>query len=192
MLILLHHNYETVGVLADWQIRSRCEGDSPMIEPFVLDLLNPASIDVVLGPYIMVEDPNNFDLVRVDISEHTEENPWLLDPGEFILAETRETFNMPDNLCAIFALKSSRARAGYEHANAGFADPGWAGSKLILEIKNNRRYHPLPIFEGLKIGQLVFHWMDETPVLNYPNQRGGAHYMNHPTVMPDIAVSRSA
>ena len=181
-----------MGVLADWQIRSRCEGDSPMVEPFVLDLLNPASLDVVLGPYIMVEDPSNFDLVRVDISEHAEDNPWLLDPGEFILAETRETFNMPDNLCAIFALKSSRARAGYEHANAGFADPGWAGSKLTLELKNNRRHHPLPLYPGLKIGQMVFHWMDETPVLNYPNQRGGAHYMNHQTVMPDIAVSRSA
>ena len=192
MIILLQHNYETVGVLADWQIRSRCEGDSPMVEPFVLDLLNPASLDVVLGPYIMVEDPSNFDLVRVDISEHTEENPWQLDPGEFVLGETRETFNLPNTISAQFVLKSSRARAGYDHALAGWADPGWAGSKLTVELKNNRRYHPLPLYPGLKIGQMVFHWMDETPVLSYPDQRGGAHYMNHQTVMPDIAVSRSA
>ena len=49
------------------------------------------------------------------IAEHTEDNPFLLFPNEFILAETVETFFLPSFLAGQFALKSSRARAGIEH-----------------------------------------------------------------------------
>lgn len=175
-------------VLADWQIRSYCEG-AQMVHPFALDLLNPASLDVRLGFNLMIEVADTDELQRVDISHRTVDNPYLLQPGEFCLAETIETFNLPDTLAATFLLKSSRARGGLDHCMAGFADPGWHGSKLTLELKNVRRFHDIPLYPNLKIGQMVFHYMSEVPVKSY---REVGHYNNHLTVMPDIVERQTA
>jgi dCTP deaminase len=81
-------------------------------------------------------------------------------------------------------LKSSRARSGLNHLLAGWCDPGWHGSKLTLELKNERLHHALPLYPGLKIGQMVFHSMSNTPMNSY---RDVGHYNNHLTVMPSVA-----
>jgi dCTP deaminase len=155
-----------MGTLADWQIRARCRKGN-LVVPFEEELLNPASLDVRLGDFLMVESIYSPELVRVDIADKTADDPFQLQPGEFVLAETREVFNFPDDLCAQFVLKSSRGREGYNNVLAGFIDPGWHGSRLTMELKNERLHHPLPLFPGLKIGQLVFSEMAQTPVNSY-------------------------
>ena len=75
-----------------------------------------------------------------------------LAPGQFCLAATAETFYLPDNIAAEFKLKSSLARAGLNHALAGFADPGWTGSVLTLELTNTLRWHSLRLRPGMKAG----------------------------------------
>ena len=175
-------------VLADWQIRSYCEG-SQMVHPFAMDLLNPASLDVRLGFNLMIEVADTPELQRVDISGRTEDNPYFLQPGEFCLAETIETFNLPDTISCQFVLKSSRARGGLNHLLAGWCDPGWHNSKLTLELKNERRFHDIPLYPNLKIGQMVFHYMSEVPVRSY---RQTGHYNNHLTVMPNIVERQTA
>ena len=138
-----------------------------MVEPFDEELLNPASLDVVLGDHLMIEDPTNVDLRKIDIRGCTPDAPYWLRPGEFVLAETRETFNIPNKVSGQFALKSSRARAGYSHMLAGWIDPGWHGSKLTLELQNARKMHSLPLYPGLKIGQIIFYWMSSEPNKSY-------------------------
>lgn len=177
-----------MGVLSDWQIRGYCES-SQMVWPFSLDLLNPASLDVRLGSNIMIEVADQKELVRMDISERNEKDPYLLTPGEFCLAETLEMFNLPDSISAQFVLKSSRARSGLNHLLAGWCDPGWNGSKLTLELKNERRFHDIALYPNLKIGQMIFHKMDEIPVNSY---RAVGHYNGHLTVMPDIVGPQTA
>ena len=170
-------------VLCDWEIRARCE-QSQMVVPFNAELLNPASLDVRLGDHLMIESMYQEDLLRMDISGKTEDDPYLLMPGHFCLAETCELFNLPDDISAQFVLKSSRARDGLNHLLAGWCDPGWHGSKLTLELKNERLHHALPLFPGLAIGQMVFHRMSEVPMKSY---RLTGHYNNHVTVMPSVA-----
>jgi dCTP deaminase len=171
-----------VSVLADWEIRSLCQA-SQMVWPFDEKLLNPASLDVRLGPNLMIEVRDQPELMRIDISERTEDDPYLLLPGEVCLAETIEQFNLPDSISAQFVLKSSRARDFYGHMLAGWCDPGWHGSKLTLELKNERRYHPLPLYPNLKIGQMVFFRMSAIPLKSYALT---GHYNNHDTVMPNV------
>ncbi|NBS71851.1 dCTP deaminase, partial [bacterium] len=77
-----------------------------MVVPFDPDLVNPASIDVLLGDRIMIEVPENPQLQIHGIAGHTAEDPYWLQPGEFCLAETREIFNLPDCIAAQFVLKS--------------------------------------------------------------------------------------
>ena len=172
-----------MAVLCDWQIMARCR-KSEMVVPFDEELVNPASLDVLLGDHLMVESIYSPELVRVDISHRTEDDPFMLHPGEVCLAETRESFNLPTDLSAQFVLKSSRARSFYGHMLAGWCDPGWHGSKLTLELKNERLHHALPLFPKLKIGQMVFHRMSEVPMKSY---RLTGHYNNHVTVMPSVA-----
>ena len=155
-----------------------------MVVPFDPELLNPASLDLRLGNNLMVESIYNPELIRLDISDRTEDEPFMLQPGEFCLAETLELFNLPQDLCSTFLLKSSRAREGYTHALAGFCDPCWHGSRLTLELTNNRLHHALPLYPGLKIGQMVFHAMSNTPMHSYAET---GHYNNHLTVMPSVA-----
>jgi len=153
-----------VGTLADWQIKGYCRGG--MVVPFDdPTLLNPASLDVRLGNLIYVEEGGEFELL--DLSSATKNDPWFLRPNEFVLGQTLEEFNIPDNLCATFALKSSLARAGFEHLLAGFIDPGFNNSVLTLELKNARTTKSLPLWPGMRIGQIIFHEMSATPLKSY-------------------------
>lgn len=157
-----------MAILCDWQIQARCEGGA-MVCPYEPALVNPASLDVRLGRHIRVEQPSDPQLQLVDLQAlgFTADNPYPLRPGQFILAETLETFDLPDDIAAQFMLKSSRAREGLEHLMAGYCDPGWHGSKLTLELQNSRQLHPVPIWPGMKIGQMVFHKMDQPPLRTY-------------------------
>jgi dCTP deaminase len=153
-------------VLADWQIRARCEG-SNMVYPFNPDLVNPASLDVRLGRHIRIESAESRELVLFDLEDFTQADPYLMRPGQFLLAETMETFNLPSDIAVQFMLKSSRAREGLEHLMAGYCDPGWHGSKLTMELHNSRQLQPVSIWPGMKIGQMVFHKMDQQPMRSY-------------------------
>jgi len=172
-----------MAVLCDWEIRARCE-KSYMVVPFDEELLNPASLDLLLGDHLMVESIYSPELIRVDISHYNEEEPFRLEPGEFCLAETRELFNLPEDISAQFVLKSSRARCGYNHLLAGWCDPGYHNSRLTLELKNERSHHSLSLYPGLKIGQMVFHQMSNVPLNSYAKT---GHYNGHLTVMPSVA-----
>jgi dCTP deaminase len=152
-------------ILADFQIRALCE--SGMVSPFDPALLNPASLDLRLGSNILIESAEGPGLVPYCMAHHTADDPYRLVPGQFALAEGEPIFNLPNNIAAQFVLKSSRAREGLEHLLAGFCDPGWHGSRLTLELQNARRLHSVPIWPGIKIGQMVFHKMDAIPARSY-------------------------
>jgi len=153
-------------ILADHQIRELCQREA-MVTPYDESLLNPASLDVRLGRLILVEAEHTEKLQPIDMSHHTETDPYWLAPGEFVLAETQETFNLPEDVAAQFILKSSRGREGYSHALCGYCDPGWHGSKLTLELHSLRRFHSLPLYPGMKIGQIVFCLMSDQPERSY-------------------------
>jgi dCTP deaminase len=148
-----------MATIVDYQIRHLCR-TTGLVEPFDVDLVNPASIDVRLGKQILVETETGW--VEHDISK----NKYQMSPGEFILGHTLELIRVPSNLECIFQLKSSRGREGYEHALAGYIDAGFIG-QVTLELTNLNRYHFLPLKEGMRIGQLRFIKLDSTPLRPY-------------------------
>lgn len=143
-----------------------------IIEGALLENVNAASIDVRLGTVIYRErvpltenhqvhlsKKETPQMDRLDITD----TPYRLRPNEFCLAQTMEVFNLPDWLVATFYLKSSGARSGLDNALACFCDPGWNGSVLTLELKNNLSYYSLVLEYGMKIGQVVFHQVAKVP-----------------------------
>lgn len=162
--------------LVDHQIRDLAR-NAGLIEPYEPEQQNPASYDVTLGSCLLVEKPpyvtgetkyakaigsKEDRWLEFDISKE----PYELAPGEFVLACTEEFIRVPNYLEAVFCLKSSRGREGWEHALAAYIDPGFSG-RVTLELKNNNRYHPLVIRAGLKIGQLRFSNLSSTPLRSY-------------------------
>ncbi len=168
-------------ILADWEITALCEGG--MVTPFERELVNPASLDVRLGGSLLIESVESEALVPYPLDRHSEDAPYRLVPGQFVLAQTIETFHLPSDIAAQFMLKSSRARSGLEHLMAGYCDPGWSGSVLTLELHNSRQLHPVALWPGMKIGQMVFHRMSATPLRDY---RITGRYNDHQTVMASL------
>lgn len=131
------------------------------------DMINSSSIDLTLGDTILFEKSSTefFPPYEVNIVEREPLNlleyplnvkPYKLRAGEFILAQTQQVFNLPNHISAEYKLKSSMARCGLEHLNAGWCDAGWNGSVLTLELKNMTRNHTLVLERGMRIGQIVF------------------------------------
>ena len=161
-------------ILSDIEIHDLIANQA-MVQHHDPELINPASLDLRLGNLIMLESVESHQMIPLDISRYTVDHPYELVPGQFVLAQTIETFNMPEDVAGLFFLKSSRAREGYENLHAGYADPGWHGSTLTLELKNARQLQPLPVYPGLKIGQMVFFRMSQRPALSYAQV---GHYNN--------------
>jgi dCTP deaminase len=156
-----------------------------MIEPYNESQLNPASYDVCVGPKILIEghafgpESNRKRWHEVDITEKV----YMMKPHEFILASTKEYVNIPTYLESIFQLKSSRGREGYEHAMAGYIDPGFSGN-ITLELYNLNRRHSIPLFYGMLIGQLRFLTLNTTPYRSYAET---GHYNGDTGVQPSKA-----
>ena len=160
-----------------------------VITPVEAKAINAASIDIHLGDTILWEaQPEVRPIIdyrkRQPVSYetyHMDADGWVLQPGDFILAQSREVFNLPNWLSAEYKLKSSMARIGLEHMNAGWCDAGWHGSVLTLELKNMCQYHSIRIRPGDAIGQMIF--FRHEPVPTEASYATKGRYNKHNTVM---------
>jgi dCTP deaminase len=131
--------------------------------------INATSIDVHLGDKIIIESESNnlVDIAKrsmwANIGLNIADYYYDLRPGEFVLASTRETFNLPNDISAEFRLKSSGARSGLNNLFACHCDPGWNGSALTLELKNELQHHHIRLTDGMPIGQILFHRVKPVP-----------------------------
>jgi dCTP deaminase len=168
-------------ILVDWQITDRINRGYISVDPYDPELVQPNSLDIRLGDHFAwyetsdeVIDPYDKDSVISKTHEITADS-IVLQPGQFILAETMEVIELPDNIVASIEGKSSIARLGIElHQTGGWIDAGFRGS-ITLEMCNvNQR--PVRIHAGMAIGQLVF-YTTERAACPY-NAKHDAKYMN--------------
>lgn len=133
--------------------------------------VNSSSIDIHLGANIL-EEASCHAGSRLSLRDRDKmpatlhqipKAGYVLFPGEFILAQSQELFNLPNNISAEYKLKSSMARIGLEHMNAGWCDAGWHGSVLTLEFKNMLQHSSIILREGDKIGQVIFFEHESVP-----------------------------
>lgn len=140
------------------------------INPYAPELVNPASINLTIGDVLIVESPSG-GTYEVDISTDSQAHPFMVKPGEWILAHTAELITLGSCLEAEVCLRSSAARAGWNHALAGYVDPGWGlevgGGRLTLEFQNVRRFASLPIYPGLQLVQLRLRRLSGPPSADY-------------------------
>lgn len=141
--------------------------------------IEPASMDVHLGGNIKypVKDPDEKVVVDDEstypeyISEETD-RPVVTGDG-FALATTQENVSIPNDMVALLHGRSSVGRLGLFIENAGLIDPGFQG-QITLELTNVEPWE-IELVEGMRIGQLTFHHVDNAPDVGYSAQNGNKY-----------------
>ena len=170
-------------LLSDRDIRTQLDAGRVTLEPYDVEMIQPASIDVRLDRYFRLFDNHRYpvidpaqdqpDLTRlVDVGP---EDPLVLHPGEFVLGATYERVTLPDDIAARLEGKSSLGRLGLlTHSTAGFIDPGFTGH-VTLELSNTATM-PIMLWPGMKIGQLCFFQLSSAAERPYGSGATGSRY----------------
>jgi dCTP deaminase len=170
-------------LLSDRDIRAAVESKRVVLEPFDPDMVQPSSVDVRLDRYFRVFENHRYphidpaenqpDLTR--LVEPPGEEPFVLHPGEFVLASTYEIVTLGDDISARLEGKSSLGRLGLlTHSTAGFIDAGFSGH-VTLELSNVATL-PIKLWPGMKIGQLCFFALSSPAEEPYGSGRTGSRY----------------
>jgi len=85
----------------------------------------------------------------------SDQETFVLHPGELALGVTLESITLPDDLVGWLDGRSSLARLGLMvHVTAHRIDPGWSGN-IVLEFFNSGKL-PLALRPGMAIGAMSF------------------------------------
>lgn len=164
-------------VLSDRDIRRYLMEDRIRIDPPIdfATQLGPCSVDLRLGPVFKLFDYSRVpyidtraasignDMMREVVVDG--EGPFVLHPGEMVLASTFESLELDDDILARLEGRSSLARLGIiVHGTAGVFEPGWRG-KAVLELSNLSRV-PVALYAMMRICSFTFEMLSspsETP-----------------------------
>lgn len=169
-------------ILSDETIKSLLQKGTLSISPLEDNQIQPASVDIRLGnTFSIVEDSSTGILTFTNeiAYKKMQTDTYLLLPGQFVLATTKEYISLPDDLTAFVEGRSSLGRMGLFIQNAGWVDPGFSG-EITLELFNANRC-AIELQAGRRIGQLVFAQMDQAALHpyrgKYQGQRGATGSM---------------
>lgn len=170
-------------VLSDRTIKEELAAGRIIVEPHDPRDIQPASIDLHLDRKLLVF--RNSRLPYIDLRKPLPElmegleipgdDPFILHPGEFVLASTLERIALPHDIVARLEGKSSLGRIGLLiHSTTGYVDPGWDGH-LTLELSNVARL-PITLYYGMRIGQISFLRMTTPVDRPYGSKELGSRY----------------
>jgi dCTP deaminase len=179
----MHQGIVARMLLSDRDIRVEIDKGRVVLEPFDASLVQPSSVDVRIDRYFRVfenhryphidpaeEQPDLTRLVECEVDE-----PFILHPGEFVLASTFELITLPDDIASRLEGKSSLGRLGLlTHSTAGWIDPGFNGH-VTLELSNVATL-PIKLWPGMKIGQMCFFRLSSPAEFPYGNEAYGSRY----------------
>jgi dCTP deaminase len=172
-----------VSVLSDRDIRAALDDGSIKIRPYDPHDLQPSSVDLHLDRAFRVFRNNRYAFIDVrapqpDLTEMLtieEDEPFILHPGEFVLGQTHEWVELPNDLVSRLEGKSSLGRLGLLiHSTACYVDPGWKGN-LTLELSNVANL-PIALYSGMRIGQISFFKMSSPVDRPYGSPELGSKY----------------
>lgn len=173
-------------ILSDREIKEKLDSGEIKISPMP-DLkvaLGTVSVDFRLGhefmvylrteqAFIDVKDPSTFENLTELIRKEDDE-PFTIHPGEFVLANTLEHLEIPNDLAGRLEGKSSLGRLGIViHSTAGKFDPGFIGNP-VLELSNIGLV-PVKLYPGMRICQFLFEELTSPATKSY-SERDNSKY----------------
>ncbi len=170
-------------LLSDRDIRAELAAGRVILDPFDPIMVQPSSVDVRMDKFFRVFENHRYphidpaieqpDLTR--LVEPAVDEPFILHPGEFVLASTYEVITLPDDVAGRLEGKSSLGRLGLlTHSTAGWIDPGFSGH-VTLELSNVATL-PIKLWPGMKIGQLCLFRTSSPSEFPYGSSVYGSRY----------------
>lgn len=173
-------------ILSDRDIKLELESGRLVIDPIGdPDVqIQPASVDLRLATdFIIFRAAGQRAYIHPSLTGVMEEvteridtggDPFILHPGQFVLASTMEWFKLPANLVGRVDGRSSLGRLGVlMHATAGFIDPGFEG-KITLELSNVNQM-PVVLKPGMRVCQISFEQTSTPAERPYGKERGSKY-----------------
>lgn len=167
-------------ILSDRDIKARVASGSIVVTSPNNDHasnINASSMDLRLGKHFKVyrhshhaildpANPEGFEGLTDLITIEEPGQPFIVQPGEFVLGVTSEKIKISDDLVARVEGRSSLGRLGIiVHSTAGFVDAGFEGT-ITLEITNINRM-PVALYPGMRVCQLAFETMSSEAEVPY-------------------------
>lgn len=179
-------------ILSNTEIKSALEEKRIIIDPFPLEPFDTTAVDLCLGKYVSIpKDGLSLTIVPGigNLSKSLNciyedviiDKSYNLEPGLFVLAQTRESISLPiipnsdgNVIAARIEGKSSLARCGLlVHFTAPTIHAGFTG-KITLEMINLGK-NPIQLTPGMRICQLIFEMVLNTPTPNPSQFQGQEH-----------------
>lgn len=147
--------------------------------------LGSCSIDLRLGNTFRVFEHSRhafIDPFKKDISDDVtreikikEKEPFIIQPGDFVLATTIEEVQVPDDLTGRLEGRSSIGRLGVViHSTAANIECGFKGH-ITLELANMGKM-PVALYAGMRICSISFEQLSSPAQVPY-YKKSGAKYM---------------
>lgn len=151
---------------------------TPSIDPNTQ--LGSCSVDLRLGTQFRVFnharlayiDPNNPKMMADMMTEVSpkEGEPFILQPGDFVLATTVETISIAEDLIGRLEGRSSLGRLGIVvHSTASIFEPGWNGV-VVMELGNLGRM-PVALYPGMRICSMTFEELSSPAKIPYSKKK---------------------
>lgn len=173
-------------ILSDIDILQRLETGNLGIHPIedVDQQVQPCSVDFRLGNQFLEFNHVNIPCIHpvegVSLDGYVSEtvieddSEFILHPGDFVLATTKETVDIPADLVGHVEGRSSLGRLGIiVHSTAGLADPGYTG-EITLEL-SNLGSATVALSPGMRISQITFTELSSPADRPYGEERGSKY-----------------
>lgn len=170
------------GILPDWVIVKYLEQGIIKIDPLPKNWrenVDQVSMDFHLGgnlrlfrggTYRFVDTRKGLPEDAMEEVNLNEGDPFILEPGAFAIASTKEVLKLPGDIVGRLEGKSSLARLGIlVHSTAARFDPGWNGAP-VLEL-GNLGPKPAILYCGMPICAFTFEKIAAGVAMPYEGSR---------------------
>lgn len=173
-------------ILSDRDIKRYIEAGDIRIDPFP-DLevaLGSCSVDFRLGNTFMVFEHSSYSYIDprqpqsigegMRTIEIADDERFIMQAGDFALASTIESLELPDDLVARLEGRSSIARLGITvHSTAAVFEPGWVGT-ATMELSNLGRM-AVALYPGMRICSFTFEQLTSPAEVPYRAKEGAKY-----------------
>lgn len=173
-------------ILADREILQALKDGRIKIspEPDLDRHLGSCSIDFRLGNIFMVFEHSRYSYIdprqpqSIGEAMRTIEIPdgesFIMQAGDFALASTMESLELPDDLLGRLEGRSSIARLGITvHSTAAVFEPGWVGT-ATMELSNSGRM-AVALYPGMRICSFTFEQLTSPALVPYRKKAGNKY-----------------
>lgn len=174
-------------ILSDRDIKKALEEKRIVVkpEPDLEEQLGSSSLDLRLGYHFRIfkhrrrpfVDPYDADTMEGMTEEViiSKEEPYVIQPGEFVLASILEWVELPADMSARIDGRSSLGRLGLViHSTAGHIDAGFKGA-ITLELSNIGMM-AIMLYPNMRVCQLVFEPLSSPAEQPYGSKKGAKYH----------------